>query len=394
MGFEDVSEKVVWEARRIAATFGVEKWIVSTTEFEGYANFEGYARETLVTWDIDLVTSSLDGLCLGRFPDNYTQVIYRLKTDNQWFCESNSGASELMARGLYRLGIEDEDVLAELNYPLTAHEKLQLRLSLPREFWPQKWIDEEKGQTSATSSPCEYQTSVTERVWTGLLMMDEYMEIAILNDNVKLLRELLEEKPERLEERNKYGETPLIMAVYTPKRSIGVIKTLLDAGADINARNRGGFMALHVVIWNEYFYPPAPRSEEIVALLLDAGVALEDDQNDRVCTPLMTAVNEDLCEDARLLLARGANPNKFLSEKLSAYSVGWSLLSSAWLDPEMVQVLLEGGADVNLRNAFGQTPIEEIESRDAEQFNRDGFDAQAQKQQSLELLRRAQQSTK
>ena len=42
-------------------------------------------------------------------------------------------------------------------------------------------------------------------------MMDEYMEIAIANDNVFLLRELLQEKPERLEERNKYGETPLIM---------------------------------------------------------------------------------------------------------------------------------------------------------------------------------------
>ena len=45
---------------------------------------------------------------------------------------------------------------------------------------------------------------------------------------MKLLRELLEEKPERLEERNKYGETPLVMAVYTPKRSIGVIKTVVE----------------------------------------------------------------------------------------------------------------------------------------------------------------------
>lgn len=219
------------------------------------------------------------------------------------------------------------------------------------------------------------------------------MEVAIRNDNVVLLRELLREKPKRLEERDKYGATPLIMAVCTPKRSLGIIKTLLDAGADINARNRGGFTALHVVIWNEYFAPPAPRSEEIVALLLDAGAALEDEQNDYACTPLMTAVLEDLCENARLLLARGANPNTFLSEKLSAYSAGWSLLSSAWLHPEMVQVLIEGGANVNLRNAHGQRVIEEVERRDAEEFNREDFDAQAAKEKSLELLRRAQQAT-
>ena len=96
-----------------------------------------------------------------------------------------------------------------------------------------------------------------------------------------------------------------------------------------------------MVIWNEYFSPLAPLSEEIVALLLDAGAALEDDQNNRACTPLMTAVNEKVCEDSRLLLERGANPNKFLSKQGSAYSAGWSLLSSAWLNPEMVQGLLE-----------------------------------------------------
>jgi hypothetical protein len=38
------------------------------------------------------------------------------------------------------LNFEDESVLSQLP-PLTAHEKLELRLSLPREFWPQKWAD-------------------------------------------------------------------------------------------------------------------------------------------------------------------------------------------------------------------------------------------------------------
>ena len=49
-----------------------------------------------------------------------------------------------MARGIHRLGIEEEYVWGQLNVIFTAHEKMELRLSMPREFWPQKWMDEEE----------------------------------------------------------------------------------------------------------------------------------------------------------------------------------------------------------------------------------------------------------
>jgi hypothetical protein len=52
-------------------------------------------------------------------------------------------AQNLMARGLYRLGFEDEAISSQLP-PLTNHEKLELRVSMPREFWPRTWLDEEK----------------------------------------------------------------------------------------------------------------------------------------------------------------------------------------------------------------------------------------------------------
>jgi hypothetical protein len=35
-------------------------------------------------------------------------------------------------------------VLADLKCLLTDEEKLELRLSTPREFWPKTWLDEEK----------------------------------------------------------------------------------------------------------------------------------------------------------------------------------------------------------------------------------------------------------
>jgi hypothetical protein len=143
MEFDGLSADVEWEAKRVAAAFGVEELSVSFTIVGVYADFEGYVRGTLVTWDIELDTLILGGISIGRFPDDYSQVVYRIKEGDQWVCESNSADGELMARGLYCLDIQDEGVLAELDSPLTAHEKLELKLSMPREFWPKTWLDEE-----------------------------------------------------------------------------------------------------------------------------------------------------------------------------------------------------------------------------------------------------------
>jgi hypothetical protein len=40
-----------------------------------------------------------------------------------------------------RSPLSDAGKFVNLNYVFTAHEKLELRLSLPREFWPKKWLD-------------------------------------------------------------------------------------------------------------------------------------------------------------------------------------------------------------------------------------------------------------
>ncbi len=47
-----------------------------------------------------------------------------------------------MARVLFKLG-HDLSFIEEHFDTLSAHERLELRLSLPREFWPKKWLDEE-----------------------------------------------------------------------------------------------------------------------------------------------------------------------------------------------------------------------------------------------------------
>lgn len=55
---------------------------------------------------------------------------------------SNDPSNALMSRGLYCLGFENPAIMSQLS-PLSAHEKLELRLSMPREFWPPQWWAEE-----------------------------------------------------------------------------------------------------------------------------------------------------------------------------------------------------------------------------------------------------------
>ncbi len=136
MEAEEVREKIEWEARRIATAFEVE------TLTKGMFSYRGFSHGILVTWRLGLQTGDL--LRLTLYSDTlYCELFRELPhQDGQWMYRSYTPKlNELMVRGLYRLGFEDENVLAQLT-TFTAHEKLELRLSMPRELWPQKWLDE------------------------------------------------------------------------------------------------------------------------------------------------------------------------------------------------------------------------------------------------------------
>ncbi|BCM89073.1 hypothetical protein IAD21_00917 [Abditibacteriota bacterium] len=135
-----MSESTVeWEARRVAAAFGVEEWRTSFNERR-----PGYCRSMdndlrKVSWEI------FDGPFIGHFSTWCEGEWVCVKFDfseRQWQIDDYSeGSFELMVRGLYCLGFEDEAILSQLP-ELSAHEKLELRLSLPREFWPESWKEE------------------------------------------------------------------------------------------------------------------------------------------------------------------------------------------------------------------------------------------------------------
>lgn len=148
MGFDDVSERIEWEAKRIAAAFGVEDF----TALRGHAtltNFYASEGEVSLWWSLDSRREQKMLRVLDikrgnqRCQVSVTNILGRLGETDKWVLFDQGVFREEMARWLYRLGFEDESILSRLP-ALSMHEKMELRLSMPRKLWPQKWLDEEK----------------------------------------------------------------------------------------------------------------------------------------------------------------------------------------------------------------------------------------------------------
>lgn len=107
--------------------------------------------------------------------------------------------------------------------------------------------------------------------------------------------------------------------------------------------------------------PPDPKATRIMEALRDGDkkafekLAREDSKVGNLkgpegTTPLMQAVLYGDCDEVRLLLVNGADPN-------SQNEAGATALMWAVADPEKTRLLLERGADVNARSADGRTPL-------------------------------------
>jgi ankyrin repeat protein len=93
------------------------------------------------------------------------------------------------------------------------------------------------------------------------------------------------------------GRTPLIAASTTNVRE-RCVELLLDAGAQLEARDRDGWTALYCA--SRYNHPA------VVSILLAAGARV-DSATDNGTTPLMIAAINGHSDVARLLLDAGAN---------------------------------------------------------------------------------------
>ena len=176
--------------------------------------------------------------------------------------------------------------------------------------------------------------------------------------------------------RNQKGETALWIACENDKNE--VVGLLLDAGADPNKAKRGNFTPLYTACERQ--------NADIVRLLLDAS-ADPDEANDSGFTPLMMACTKKAPRIVRLLLDANADVNKIgdlgkmalsyaaecndmdslnaLLEVMTPISInhksssGRTALYVACFNgyDSIVRKLLETGANPNLREIHGETPL-------------------------------------
>ncbi len=126
---------------------------------------------------------------------------------------------------------------------------------------------------------------------------------------------------------------------------LATVRSLLRAGADVNAAQGDGMTALHWSALN--------NDVTMIQVLLYAGATVEPTTRLGGYTPLHLASRSGLGNAVRALLGAGSRPNTRTTTGVTA------LHFAAEADAiESIQALVDHGADVNARDAYsGRTPL-------------------------------------
>jgi ankyrin repeat protein/mono/diheme cytochrome c family protein len=159
--------------------------------------------------------------------------------------------------------------------------------------------------------------------------------------SVELMEALLEAGAD-VNARNRRNATALHWAISDPAK----MKRLLMKGADVNAKSVDGRTALHAAAM-------LPMGAPVVRLLLEVGADV-DSRSIVGQTPLFAAVGASV-ETTRLLLDKGANPN-------AVSQTGATPLMSV-RNSDVVSLLVARGADAAARSKRGETALADAASR-------------------------------
>lgn len=167
---------------------------------------------------------------------------------------------------------------------------------------------------------------------------------AALNNHTDVIRRLVEGGADP-DIRGSYNNTALTnilgMRNYMSANK-NTIQTLIDVGINLDAQTRDGSTALMIAI--EY------QNNDIVTLLLDAGANpnIQDSHGNSALLDVLTYDKDNL---VKRLLEEGANPN------LANRSGTTAIMMAGHTNKEVVQALLDAGADVNVIDAWGKSPL-------------------------------------
>lgn len=213
--------------------------------------------------------------------------------------------------------------------------------------------------------------------WTNTAFGGPIHDAARKGD-VNKVKALLQSDPKLVNDRDKLGDTPLHVAALHGQ--IGVAQALIDAGANVNAKNNYGAFTpddLGKILWSNNHQDPvsllsvhgvdardmkngytpldlslfASKHKDMMQLLVAKGADVNAMASSGA-TPLFWAVLRDQKDDAVFLLDKAANVN-------AADAYGDTILDCALhlQYGSMIQLLIDRGADVNAKDQSGARPL-------------------------------------
>lgn len=139
------------------------------------------------------------------------------------------------------------------------------------------------------------------------------------------------------------GDFQSLLSIAAFRNDQSMVEILLDAGADINSRDKNGLSALHLASLNDQ----SPILEELIKR--GANIEIKDKYG---CTPLMVAANSGKINNVETLLLHGANVHATDEEDATAITA-----AAQYGYNEIVSLLLKYGADPHKKCKLGLSAI-------------------------------------
>jgi ankyrin repeat protein len=188
-------------------------------------------------------------------------------------------------------------------------------------------------------------------VASGAAMNETSLHAAAAKGDVAGIQKLLSEGA-AIDARDRTGATALLVATHG--NQIAAAKVLIDAGADVNAKDN--------IDDSPYLYAGARGHLEILKMTLSYGADLKS-TNRYGGTALIPAAERGHVETVRTLIEAGVDVDHVNRLDWTALLEAIILGNGGERHQRIVELLVKAGANVNLADGKGETPLQHARSR-------------------------------
>lgn len=186
---------------------------------------------------------------------------------------------------------------------------------------------------------------------TGAAMPDREILDAARSGNTVAIGELIA-KGAKVDARNDSGATALLVATHA--NHVEAARALIEAGADVNAKDN--------INDSPYLYAGARGHLEILKMTLANGADLKS-TNRYGGTALIPASERGHVETVKTLIAAGVKVDHVNKLNWTALLEAIILSDGGPKHVQIVQLLVDAGADVNLADGDGMSPLAHARAR-------------------------------